>query len=121
MRRLFNPQRKKPRQFKDLLKAVKEYSNDVRVFSPKPFWFACGTILGYKFRLFEDVLLIKDERADGSKWPAFYNKEEIDEWVLNKKLHHFISRQKDLDPEFNNIVNENFDELLSDKPKKKKF
>ena len=104
MRRLFNPQRKKPRQFKDLLRTVKEYSDDVRVFSPKPFWFACGTILDYKFRLFEEInpnkryeacLLIKDERADGSMWPAFYNKEEIDEWVLNKKLHHFISRQKD--------------------------
>lgn len=84
---------KQCRQFKHLLNAVKKYTDDIKLVTNT---FATGKIIGYKFRLFQEFntnyengtndkyqafLLIKDENAEGTMWPAFYNEEEIDEWV----------------------------------------
>lgn len=80
------------RQFKHLLEGVKKYSDDV---SLPDKCFATGTIKGYKFRLFQEsnngtngtddeygaYLCIKDEKAKGSMWSAFYDQVDIDEWV----------------------------------------
>jgi hypothetical protein len=38
-----------------------------------------------------------------------------------KELREFIAKQKDLDPEFNDIVNEFMWELIDNKPQKKRF
>lgn len=90
------------RQFKHLLNAIKEYTDDIWFPDQNHQCFATGTIKGYKFRLFQDwningangtndkysaFLCIKDERAVGSKWPAFYDKVDIDEWIENKEKY----------------------------------
>ena len=81
------------RQFKHLLEGVKKHSDDVRLPSD---CFATRTIKGYIFRLFQELnidkangtddkygayLCIKDKKAKGSKWSAFYDKVDIDKWV----------------------------------------
>jgi hypothetical protein len=38
-----------------------------------------------------------------------------------KELRRFIREQKDLDPEFNEIINELIWELVDNKPQKKRF
>lgn len=84
-------------QFKHLLEGVKKHTNDVRLPSD---CFAEGTIKGCFFRIFQELnvnkangtddeygayLCIKDENAKGSKWSAFYDQVDIDEWVRNRK------------------------------------
>ena len=97
---------KQCKQFKHLLEGVKKYSDDVRLPSE---CFATGTIKGYVFRLFQELnvgnkngtddeygayLCIRDEKAKGMMWSAFYNQSEIDEWVNEKKEKNELSRQK---------------------------
>ena len=60
-----------------LYKYMKTVSADTR--SPHHN-FACGTIRGYKWRMFVDSVCwigINDKTSEGSKWPAFYNISEI--------------------------------------------
>jgi hypothetical protein len=48
--------------------------------------FACGTINGYRWRMFVDSVCwigINDNTSDGSMWPAFYSKHEVLEWIKN--------------------------------------
>ena len=80
-------------QFKHLLNAVKKHSNEISLPSD---CFAQGKIKGYTFRLFQELnidkangtndkhgayLTIKDKKAKGSTWSAFYDEVDLDEWV----------------------------------------
>jgi hypothetical protein len=80
-------------QFKHLINAVKKHSKEISLPSE---CFAQGKIKGYNFRIFQELnvnkangtddkysayLCIKDEKAKGSIWSAFYDEVDLDEWV----------------------------------------
>ncbi len=70
-------------KFLMLYRFMKTVSHDTR--SPH-YNFACGTIKDYKWRMFVDITCwigINDKTSEGSKWPAFYSKREILEWINN--------------------------------------
>ena len=66
------------KEFKSLLEAVKQYSDDARVVSQG---FATGTIYGYKFRLFQEkegaYLCIRHGEVKDGMWPAYYSEGDI--------------------------------------------
>lgn len=91
-------------EFKKLYDKFSEYSDDIHRIDNE-LGFATGYINGYFFRLFQEIKAdafkgdiskikkedytawvgIKDGTERGSKWPAFYTPQQIEEWILTHK------------------------------------
>lgn len=70
-------------KFLMLYRFMRSVSDDAKI---PHYNFACGTIKGYKWRMFVDYVCwigINDNTSDGSRWPAFYSKREVLEWIRN--------------------------------------
>ena len=98
------------KEFEELYEKLSQYSDDIRK-PGRSECFATGRIDGYLFRLFQEVesdaftgdiselepsdytawVGIKDEEADGPRWPAFYTPEEIEDWY-NRKVKNMKSK-----------------------------
>ena len=86
-------------QFVELYKKMHKLSTECRKVGKQPF--ATGKILGYTFRMFQEVddpngkslhdkyiayVCINDETSMKHQWPAFYDPEDIQQWY-NRKIN----------------------------------
>ena len=58
------------------------------------------------------------EKLDNEEW-VFSTKNKVKKNEI-ERLNDFINNQKDIDPEFNKIISENFWELVDNEPRKYK-